>query len=182
MQNKPPDDFKQGLYRFLFDQGQDPTIVFNAEGRIRMMNHAARRLSRELVERLFARDAPCALELALFRDEIATLGRSEAEIQVDGRSLSIRGMACEGEHIAILRDVTETRRIEAELRSLQRVESVGHLTASLVHDFNNLLTPIACLSSCLEEDLPEDGKAGEMARDIRIAAERATGLARQVLK
>src|SRR5579863_1486397 len=99
MQNKPPDDLKPGLYRFLFDH-VDATIVFDTDGGIRMMNREARRLPRELVERLFARDAPCALELALFRDEIASLGMSEAEIQVDGRSLSIRGLVYEGEHIA----------------------------------------------------------------------------------
>jgi len=51
-----------------------------------------------------------------------------------------------------------------------------------VHDFNNLLTPIACMSACLEADLPHESAAAEMARDIRLAADRAAGLARQVLK
>lgn len=182
MHDTPSDDLKPGFYRFLFDHARDATLVFDTDGRIRLMNDEARRLSRGLVERLFARDAPCALELALFREEIASRGRSQAEVQMDGRSLSIWGLAHDGQRVVILRDVTDARRAEAELRSLQRVESVGHLTASLVHDFNNLLTPIACMSACLEADLPEDSRVGEMARDIRIAGERAAALARQVLK
>jgi len=98
----------------------------------------------ELVERFFARDAPRALELDLFREEIATRGNAQAEIRVDGRSIAIHGRAHGTRHTVTLRDVTELRGIESELRSLQRIESIGHLTASLVHDFNNLLTPIAC--------------------------------------
>jgi two-component system cell cycle sensor histidine kinase/response regulator CckA len=177
-----PDDPKPGLYRFLFDHARDATIVFDAKGRILLMNHDARSLPRDLVERLFARDATCALELSLFREELSSLGKSHAEIQIDGRSLSIWGQAHDGQHVVILRDVTEARRVEADLRALQRVESVGHLTASLVHDFNNLLTPIACMSACLEDDLPADSRARDMARDIFTASERAAGLARQVLR
>jgi signal transduction histidine kinase len=182
MPEKLPEERKLDLYRFLFDQARDATIVFDAHGRILLLNHEARQLPGEFVERLFAGDATCALELALFRDEVASRGHAQAEIRVGGRSMTLHGMVQGGLHVVMLRDVTESRRVEGELRSLQRVESVGHLTASLVHDFNNLLTPIACMSACLEADLPDGSEESAMARDICVAAERAATLARQVLK
>jgi signal transduction histidine kinase len=177
-----PEDLELGLYRFVFEHACDPIVVFDANGRVVLLNREARRLPSGLVERLFAGDAQRAPELALFREEIATRGTAQAELRIDGRSIDIRGRVHGSQYALTLRDVTELRRVEGELRSMQRVESIGHLTASLVHDFNNLLTPIACLSTCLEDDLPRGVDAREMARDIRVAAERAAALARQMMK
>jgi CheY-like chemotaxis protein len=73
------------------------------------------------------------------------------------------------------RDATE------ELRHLRRLADLGYLTASVVHDFNNLLTAILCSVELLERDVADRQNPSELARDIRDAAERATGLTRRVL-
>jgi len=51
--------------------------------------------------------------------------------------------------IAVVRDVTEKRlaeeekaRLEAQLRHVQRIETIGKLTSNVSHDFSNLLTGI----------------------------------------
>jgi CheY-like chemotaxis protein len=74
------------------------------------------------------------------------------------------------------------RRLERELRAFERLGSVAHLTATLVHDINNLLTPIACCSASLEVELASHATAQAMARDIRTAAERAAELTRKTLR
>ena len=48
------------------------------------------------------------------------------------------------------------------------------LVATLAHDLNNLLTPIVALSAGLEQDLRDAPIGYDQARDLRIAAERAT--------
>ncbi len=73
------------------------------------------------------------------------------------------------------RDATE------ELRHLRRLADLGYLTASVVHDFNNLLTAILCSVELLERDVSDQQSPSELVRDIRDATERATGLTRRVL-
>jgi signal transduction histidine kinase len=53
--------------------------------------------------------------------------------------------------------------------------------ATLAHDLNNLLTPIVALSAGLEQDLRDARLGYDQARDLRIAAERATMFVQRTL-
>ena len=70
---------------------------------------------------------------------------------------------------------------EHRLRHAQKMESVGRLASGIAHDFNNLLTVILGFTEFLIERLPPDEDLHRDAAEIRTAAQRATGLTKQLL-
>ncbi len=164
------------LYRFAFEHAPDATVVLDEEGRILLQNEAARALP-EAVEGLVAGGE----ELELFRRELTRRGRARVEIDLGGRSVAVNGCVHGAAQFVTFHDHSEKRGLEAQLRAMQRADSLDAIGPGLAHDFNNLLTPIFHLSSCLEAELPHGDRAWRMARDVRIAAEKAVGLARRTL-
>ncbi len=81
----------------------------------------------------------------------------------------------------MISDVTEKRRLEESLRMAQRMDAVGQLTGGIAHDFNNILAAIIANSHFLLEDLQEGDPRRDDANQIRLAAERAASLTRQLL-
>ena len=78
-------------------------------------------------------------------------------------------------------DVTEQRQLEAQLRTSQRLDSLGHLAGGIAHDFNNHLTVILNMAKFAVEELPEDHPVRGYAKDIRDAGKRAAGVVRHLL-
>jgi PAS domain S-box-containing protein len=76
---------------------------------------------------------------------------------------------------------TERKLLEEQLRQAQKMEAVGRLAGGVAHDFNNLLTAIRGYAELLTEDLAGDDKRLKDAREIVLAADRASALTRQLL-
>jgi two-component system cell cycle sensor histidine kinase/response regulator CckA len=77
--------------------------------------------------------------------------------------------------VTAIRDISERRRLEEQVRLAQRMESVGRLAGGVAHDFNNLLTVILSLVTFLEsratsardlEDLEQIESAGLRAAEL----------------
>ena len=81
----------------------------------------------------------------------------------------------------IIVDVTERRRLEAELSDAQKLEAIGRLAGGIAHDFNNNLTAIL---GYVEMMIGEADANSQVARDlgeVKFAGERAAGLVRRLL-
>jgi len=78
-------------------------------------------------------------------------------------------------------DVTERYILEERNRQSQRVEAIGQLAGGVAHDFNNLLTAIQGYCELLSDDLGPDSVCQSSVRQIRLAADRAASLTRQLL-
>jgi PAS domain S-box-containing protein len=84
-------------------------------------------------------------------------------------------------YVAVKRDVTRERQLEARLRQAQKMESIGQLAAGVAHDFNNILAVIQIECDLLRTDgTPSDAQM-EHAEAIGTATQRAAALIRQLL-
>ncbi|HWQ15764.1 MAG TPA: ATP-binding protein [Roseiflexaceae bacterium] len=79
------------------------------------------------------------------------------------------------------RDITERKRLEAQLLQAQKMEGIGRLAGGVAHDFNNLLTAIIGNAQLALESLPADHEARAEVAEIAGAAFRASALTRQLL-
>ena len=84
-------------------------------------------------------------------------------------------------YMAIKSEVTEIKKLEAQLRQAQKMEALGTLAGGIAHDFNNILTAILGYAQLLEMDLPEDAREQEAVHEILQATDRARGLVHQIL-
>ena len=87
----------------------------------------------------------------------------------------------DGRLLGAVRDITERKRLEEQLRQAQKMEAVGRLAGGVAHDFNNVLTAIFGYADLLNEELPEGHQARQDLDEIRKAAQRASSLTRQLL-
>jgi PAS domain S-box-containing protein len=79
------------------------------------------------------------------------------------------------------RNITERKRLEAQLRQSQRLESVGQLAGGIAHDFNNFLSVIRGYARFLLDAMDEEEPLRSDAAEIDKAAERASRLTSQLL-
>ncbi|HUF35611.1 MAG TPA: PAS domain S-box protein [Gemmatimonadales bacterium] len=83
--------------------------------------------------------------------------------------------------LTYLRDVTERKNLEDQLRQAQKMEAVGQLAGGIAHDFNNLLTAIQGNAELLLTALDTRDPRRIDVLEIARAAHRAATLTRQLL-
>ncbi len=82
---------------------------------------------------------------------------------------------------AVARDVTERKRLEAQLRQSQKMEAVGQLAGGIAHDFNNMILVIQANTDFARAQLEAGSPVLENLEVIQRASQRAADLTRQVL-
>jgi two-component system, cell cycle sensor histidine kinase and response regulator CckA len=75
----------------------------------------------------------------------------------------------------------ERRRLEAQFIEAQKMEVIGQLAGGVAHDFNNIIAIILGYSDLMMQKLGADTVMKGHLEAIRMAAERAAGLTRQLL-
>jgi PAS domain S-box-containing protein len=100
------------------------------------------------------------------------------EVEVRPRKIIYQG---KGSRLTAIRDITEQKSLESQLRQSQKMEALGTLAGGIAHDFNNKLGVIIGYTELSIESFPEDGMTKKMLRHVLSAAERAQDMVQQIL-
>lgn len=104
-------------------------------------------------------------------DDVAIL-KTACAIQIDGKEHILESIV----------DLTERRRLEAELNQAHKMEAIGTLAGGIAHDFNNMLGIIIGNAELAMDDIPEWHPGRENIDQIKAAGMRARDMVRQLLR
>ena len=80
-----------------------------------------------------------------------------------------------------IRDITDQKRLEAQLQQAQKMESVGLLAGGVAHDLNNVLSGIVSYPELLLLDLPENSKLRKPIETMQESGHRASAIVQDLL-
>jgi PAS domain S-box-containing protein len=81
----------------------------------------------------------------------------------------------------VVEDVTEVRLLERQLQQAQKFESIGQVAGGIAHDFNNVIGAILGWAEIGYEESLSSPKVAERFARIRVQADRAATLTRELL-
>ncbi|MGF2038622.1 MAG: PAS domain S-box protein [Nostoc sp. CmiVER01] len=185
---------EQGL---LLDVSSDAILVRNIHNQILFWNQGAERLygwkTAEVVGKnvlqLLYKDILPQLEDAYlrvmntgeWRGELHQLTREGKVIIVESRWILIRDDNGQPKSIlSVNTEITQQKQLEAQLLRSQRLESIGTLAGGIVHDLNNILSPILMSVQLLQKKLP-DSQSQQILQTLENNVKRGANLLKQVL-
>ncbi|MEH2437762.1 MAG: PAS domain S-box protein [Nostoc sp.] len=185
---------EQGL---LLDVSSDAILVRNLHNQILFWNQGAERLygwkTAEVVGKnvlqLLYKDISPQLEDAYlrvmntgeWRGELHQLTRESKVIIVESRWILIRDDNGHPKSIlSVNTEITQQKQLEAQLLRSQRLESIGTLAGGIVHDLNNILSPILMSVQLLQKKLP-DSQSQQILQTLENNVKRGANLLKQVL-
>jgi PAS domain S-box-containing protein len=83
--------------------------------------------------------------------------------------------------LAMVRDISQRKRLEEQLRQAQKMEAIGILAGGVAHDFNNILSTIVGYGSLLHMKLKKGDPLNGYVERILGASERAANLTGSLL-
>jgi PAS domain S-box-containing protein len=180
----------------LLDKAQDAIIVTDLEDRVTYWNKSAERLYGwdkndaigktidSLIHPSMEESGPAkreTLRKGEWTGELRNKAKDGRPIIVESRWTLVRNLNGEPDLVmSINTDVTERKKIDAQLLRAQRVESIGTLASGIAHDLNNVLSPIL-LSVGLLSSTARDSDERRVLKTIEISAMRGAEMVKQVL-
>lgn len=83
--------------------------------------------------------------------------------------------------LVFFQEVTERKRLEAQLRQAQKLEAIGQLAGGVAHDFNNILAAMMMRMGLLQMSPGLDQETRDTLQELDAGAQRAASLTRQLL-
>jgi two-component system cell cycle sensor histidine kinase/response regulator CckA len=138
-------------------------------------------LLNELNAAEFERGRVSVMERGEWAGELSQRTKRGDEITVESRWTLLSNDKGEPRSILVINtDVTERKKVEAQLLRAQRMESIGTLAGGIAHDLNNILSPILMAVQMLQYKVG-DAAAHQWLDILQTNAERGADMVRQVL-
>lgn len=184
-------------YRKLFEESRDAIMISTREGRYLEVNQSTLDLfgyTREEILRIDARQLYASpADRDYYRQEIEEKGyvrnyeiklRKKDSTIIDCLSSASVWRAPDGSiggYLAIVRDITDHKRLESQLRQTQKMEAIGTLAGGIAHDFNNILAAILGYTELALYDVPPESLTQCNLQEVLTAGKRAKDLVEQIL-
>ena len=167
----------------------DDVIVFWSKGAERAFGwkaaEALGRRAQELLQADAVRDVEIrksVLERGEWTGELRKRARDGRELTMETRaSLVCTENGTPRSILSVGSDVTERKKIEAQLLRVQRLESIGTLASGIAHDLNNVLAPIVMSIDLLADENLVEPQRARILDGLRRSAQRGSTMVRQVL-
>jgi two-component system, cell cycle sensor histidine kinase and response regulator CckA len=148
------------VYRSLIHSSADPILIYDLQGRTRYVSPVFTRVFGWTLEELEGKQIPFVPEseikasLAIIQNLIEhgtpCQGFETKRLTKDGRliQVSISGSRYDDHEgrpagmLSIVRDISEKKKLQAQLQHAERMEAIGTLAGGIAHDFNNLMMGI----------------------------------------
>ncbi|HSE06126.1 MAG TPA: response regulator [Methylomirabilota bacterium] len=182
---------KQYLEQLISSAG-DAIITVDGAGNIRGWNPAAERIFGQAAAQVVGQPFAGLLPAEPYRAARAALARETpvrafdvSTKRADGRALNLavtlshlpgREGAADGV-LAIVRDMTSQREIEAQMHQSERLTALGQMAGGIAHDFNNLLQAILGYAQLMARS---PGNADVVRRGLDVIEKAANGGAETV--
>jgi len=189
----------EAVYCSLINSSADAIVIYDLEGRVQVVSAAFTKLFGWSLDELKGKRIDYVPEAELEKSTahinnailrgISCNGFESKRYKKDGRLVDVSISASaykdyEGKLsglLVILRDISEQKRLEAQLRHSQKMEAIGTLASGIAHDFNNILSIILGNSELALYGLPKSKTSYSFLEEIRIASLRAKDLVKQLL-
>jgi PAS domain S-box-containing protein len=179
----------------------DAIITVDGDQRIVLFNAAAEKMFRcsakEALGQTLDRFIPDRFR-ASHREYVRVFGETNVTQRTMGKSRPLFGLRASGEEFpieasisqvdadghklftAIVRDISDRKRLEAQFLRAQRMESIGTLAGGIAHDLNNVLSPILTAVELLQMRLTDESSQ-RLLNILYTNAVRGSEMIKQVL-
>jgi PAS domain S-box-containing protein len=179
----------------------DAIITVDEDQRVVLFNSAAEKMFRCLAAEALGESLDRFIPerfRAAHREHVRVFGETNVTQRAMGKTRALFGLRSDGEEFpieasisqinddghrlftAIIRDVSDKKRLESQFLRAQRMESIGTLAGGIAHDLNNVLSPILTAVELLQMRVNDEGSR-RLLNILHTNAVRGGEMIKQVL-
>jgi two-component system, NtrC family, sensor histidine kinase HydH len=180
----------------ILEHMQDGVVALDAEGKVSLFNKKAQELFGTSEEMMLGKTLDDLLgTTAASVRQLFTVTQNDSELSIrDGNdrerylSVSVSRTANEKGAVesttAVVRDLTEARRLQQEMQRNEKLSAMGELASGVAHEIRNPLNAIAMIAQRYESEfVPQEGVPEylSLTKVLKSEVQRVNGIIRQFL-